>query len=100
MSEQEYAELVRIGDPVEADLLAAFLEDGEIEFQVVNRSGAGFMSQLMPRAQNPVVFRVLEEHLEIGKMLLEEYRTMQHSAVPADDEVPTEDQLPDTEEDT
>ena len=56
MAEQsEYVELVRISDPVQADLLAAFLEDGDIEFQVVNRSGAGFMSQLIPRAANPVL---------------------------------------------
>jgi hypothetical protein len=78
MAEQsEYVELVRISDPVQADLLAAFLEDGDIEFQVVNRSGAGFMSQLIPRAANPVLFRILAKDLERGKVLLSEYQMLQ-----------------------
>lgn len=92
MSEQgDYVELIRIGDPVQADLLAAFFEDGDIEFQVVNRSGAGFMSQLMPRAANPVVFRILEDDFERGKVLLDEYRSLQKKSL-----VPYED----TDEDT
>ncbi len=78
MAEQsEYVELVRISDPVQADLLAAFLEDGDIEFQVVNRSGAGFMSQLIPRAANPVLFRILAKDLDRGKVLLSEYQMLQ-----------------------
>jgi hypothetical protein len=84
MQEQsEYSELVRIGDPIAADLLAAFLEDGDIEFQMVNRSGAGFMSQLIPRAANPVIFRVLTEDLSRAKILLEEYHRLQSE--PADE---------------
>lgn len=88
MTEQsEYLELIRIGDPVQADLFAAFLDDGDVEFQVVNRSGAGFMSQLIPRAANPVVFRVLEEDLERGKILLDEYRAMQKVVMPSDETI-------------
>ncbi len=72
-----FVELVRIGDPIQADLLTAFLGDSEIEFIVQNRLGPGMMSQLMPRAQNAVIFRVREEHLEHAKELLEDYRKMQ-----------------------
>ena len=43
-----FVELVRIGDPIEADLLTAFLGNAEIEFIVQNRVGPGMMSQLMP----------------------------------------------------
>ncbi|MBN2531008.1 MAG: hypothetical protein JXR76_31770 [Deltaproteobacteria bacterium] len=85
MTEQsEYVELTRVSDPVQADLLAAFLEDGDVEFQVVNRSGAGFMSQLIPRAANPVLFRILAEDLERGKVLLEEYQSLQQQPSPED----------------
>ena len=78
--EGHFVELERIGDPIQAELLTAFLGDSEIEFIVQNRVGPGMMSQLMPRAQNAVIFRVREEHLERGNELLEEYRKMQSGA--------------------
>ncbi len=76
-----FVELVRIGDPIEADLLTAFLGNSEIEFIVQNRMGTGMMNQLMPRAQNAVIFRVRKENLERGKELLEEYRKMQSGEI-------------------
>ena len=85
LDNSEYVELTRISDPVQADLLAAFLEDGDVEFQVVNRSGAGFMSQLIPRSANPVVFRILRDDLDRGKVLLDEYTTLQGQPTPPDD---------------
>ncbi len=86
-----FVELVRIGDPIEADLLTAFLGNSEIEFIVQNRVGTGMMNQLMPRAQNAVIFRVREEHLDRARELLEEYRKMQAgeiipSSMPPEDE--------------
>jgi len=87
--EGNFVELVRIGDPIQADLLTAFLGDSEIEFIVQNRVGP-MMSQLMPRAQNAVIFRVREEHLERGNELLEEYRKMQSEAEGAGDSGDTE----------
>ena len=100
MTEQsEYVELTRVSDPVQADLLAAFLEDGDVEFQVVNRSGAGFMSQLIPRAANPVVFRILTEDFERGKTLLEEYNSLQQKPSVDDDDGASDDAVTaDTEE--
>jgi hypothetical protein len=100
MAEQsEYVELVRISDPVQADLLAAFLEDGDIEFQVVNRSGAGFMSQLIPRSANPVLFRILVDDLERGKVLLSEYQMLQQKPSSPDDADEEEDEEGVDEED-
>ncbi len=86
-----FVELVRIGDPIQADLITAFLGDSEIEFIVQNRIGPGMMSQLMPRAQNAVIFRVRKENLERAQELLEEYRKMQSgeiipSSMPPEDE--------------
>jgi hypothetical protein len=72
-----FVELVRIGDPIEADLFTAFLGDAEVEFIVGNRVGAGMMFHLMPRAQKPVVFMVREDDLERAQELLEDYRAMQ-----------------------
>ena len=94
MTEQsEYVELTRVSDPVQADLLAAFLEDGDVEFQVVNRSGAGFMSQLIPRAANPVVFRILTDDLERGKLLLKEYEGLQSQRVSSNGSDDLEDEF-------
>lgn len=91
LDNSEYVELTRISDPVQADLLAAFLEDGDVEFQVVNRSGAGFMSQLIPRSANPVVFRILRDDLERGRVLLEEYNSLQSQPAPPDDPEPDDE---------
>jgi len=90
--EERFVELVRIGDPIQADLLAAFLEDGEIDFQCINRTTAGLMAQLMPRAQNPVIFRVREEDLERAEDLLAEYRKMQEAElIPSEIPPPPDD---------
>jgi hypothetical protein len=90
--EEQFVELIRIADPIEADLFGAFLEDGEVDYEVINRSGAGMLSGLMPGSVNPVIFRILDVHLERGKQLLEEYRTLQNASVPPDDAVVTNDE--------
>jgi hypothetical protein len=77
--ELQYTELIRVHDPIEADLLAAFLGDGDIDFVVLNRQSAGLMHALMPRAANPVLFRVSTEDMERAQSLLDEYRHLQKS---------------------
>jgi hypothetical protein len=92
MTEQEeFVELVRIDDLIEADLLTTFLEDSDVEYRVANRSGAGLMSGLMPASENPVIFLVLNTDLEMGQQLLEEFRSFEKADIPADDAVVTED---------
>jgi len=77
-------ELVKIYDPVEADLFAAFLEDGGIEFQM--RRSARTMAGLMPSSETPVSFHVYEEELEPAKALLEEYKKSQAASLPLDND--------------
>ena len=90
--EYEYTELVRIGDPIQADLLAAFLEDGDLHFQIINRHSAGFMANLVPREANPVIFKVLEPDMEQGNTLLLEYRKLQNAElIPSEIPPPPED---------
>lgn len=85
-----FVELVRIEDPIEADLFTAFLGDAEIEFIVGNRVGAGMMTQLMPQAQKPVVFMVREEDMDRARELLADYRGMQKGdGIPS--EIPEEE---------
>jgi len=72
--QDEFVELVRIGDRVEAALFAAFLEDGgDVEF---HRTGIGMMDPIFPRVTRPVIFSVPAAHLERAKELLEEYRRL------------------------
>jgi hypothetical protein len=47
----EFEELVRLNDQIEADLLAAFLEDGDVTFKLINN--AVTMAPLMPPSQVP-----------------------------------------------
>jgi hypothetical protein len=79
-----FIELVRIGDPVQAALLAAFLEDGGIEF---HRTAIGMMDPLFPRAARPVIFSVPAEFEERGRELLNEYRRLidEGKVLPAED---------------
>ena len=72
---ENYEELVRIADPIEADLLAAFLEDGEITFKLVK--SAQTMASLMPSSQAPIVFYALKDDIPRAQELLEAYRDSQ-----------------------
>lgn len=89
MSDDKLVELTRIYDPVAADLLAAFLEDGGIEFQM--RRSARSMATVMPSAETPTIFMVYDEDLETAKELLEDYNRGQSASLPPDN---------DTEDDT
>lgn len=83
MSDDKLVELTRIYDPVAADLFAAFLEDGDIEFQM--RRSARSMASVMPSSETPTVFMVYEEDFESAKELLEDYQNAQASSLPPDD---------------
>jgi hypothetical protein len=83
--EDKLVELTRIVDPVEADLVAAFLEDDELEFQM--RRNARTMASIMPASEVPTVFMVYEADLERAKDLLEEYRKVQAASLPPDDAI-------------
>ena len=76
-SQERFKELARVGDPLEADLLAAFLEDGDVTFKLIKT--AQTMASLMPASQTPIVFHVLEEDLPRARELLQAYREQQSS---------------------
>ena len=84
MSTENLVELVRIPDPVEADLFAAFLEDDGLEFQM--RRSARTMAPAMPSSQTSTVFMVYSEDLERASVLLDDYRKGQAASIPPDDE--------------
>ena len=79
---QNFKELIRIGDPIEADLLAAFLEDGDITFKLIK--SAQTMAPILPSAEAPIVFQVLKEDFPRAEELLEAYKASQ-SQVTAED---------------
>ena len=82
-------ELTKIFDQTEADLLAAFLEDDGLEFQM--RRSARSMAPIMPTSQVPTVFMVYEADLERAKVLLDDYNTAQAASIPPDDPADTGD---------
>lgn len=86
-----YVELTQIIDPVEAELLVAFLKDGGVDFRINNRMGARMLSGLMPASENRVLIFVREDDLERAQALLEEYRGMESAEMLADDEEGKED---------
>ena len=69
---EKYEAFVRIGNLIEADLLAAFLEDGDITFKLIK--SAQTMAPILQASQAPTVFYVLKEDLPRAKTLLEAYR--------------------------
>lgn len=71
-------ELIRVFDMIEADLIAAFLEDDGLEF-LLERS-ARSMAPLFPGAESPIIIKVYEEDLERAKALLDEYGRLQQRA--------------------
>ena len=84
MSDEKLVELTRIYDPIAADLFAAFLEDGGLEFQM--RRSARSMATVMPSAETPTIFMVYQQDLETAKELLETYKTEQAASLPPDND--------------
>ena len=80
MNEEKLVELVRIADPIEADLFAAFLEDGGLEFQM--RRSARTMAPALTSSETATKFMVYDGDLERAKVLLEDYRKGQAASVP------------------
>ncbi|MDJ0764566.1 MAG: hypothetical protein QNJ97_16430 [Myxococcota bacterium] len=75
-------ELTRVADPVEADLLAAFLEADGLEFQM--RRSARTMAPAFPTAQSATIFMVYEADVTRAQALLEEYSRAQAATTPPD----------------
>jgi len=77
MDKDNFVELVRMNDPVSADLFAAFLDDAELEYAVTDPGSAGIMGAITPATQTQIIFRVAEEDAPYAEELLDEYRRMQ-----------------------
>ena len=80
--EEHMVELTRVTDPIEADLLAAFLDNNSVEFQM--SKSAQTMSTMVPSG-SPIVFMVFEEHLGVAKEAVDEYIRIQKASIPPDD---------------
>lgn len=76
-SEEQFVELTRIADPIAADLLAVFLDDCELEYQMLDRSSAPVLASMLPKAQRPVTFRVRLADLVRARQLVAEYQKLQ-----------------------
>jgi len=85
-NEGGYLELTRLSDPLEAELLAAFLADGEVAFRINNRMGARMFGSLLAPADNPVIILVRDDDFERAELLLDEYRSLQEEQRGGDDE--------------
>ena len=77
MGNDEFAELCRVNDPVSADLLAAFLDEADLEFAVTDPGSAGIAGAMTPQTQTQIIFRVAEEDMPYAQELMDEYRRMQ-----------------------
>ncbi|MCK9463288.1 MAG: DUF2007 domain-containing protein [Proteobacteria bacterium] len=77
MTSDNFVELVRMNDPVSADLFAAFLDDAELEYAVTDPGSAGIGGSMTPQTQTQIIFRVAEEDMPYAEELLDEYRRMQ-----------------------
>jgi hypothetical protein len=77
MGNEDFVELCRLNDPIAADLLAAFLDEAELEYAVTDPGSAGIMGAITPATQTQIVFRVAEEDAPYAEELLDEYRKMQ-----------------------
>lgn len=75
--QDEFEALIRVTDRIEANALAAFLEDDGVIFKMIQN--AQTMASLMPPAEVPVSFHVLKEHIPRAKQLLETYRKDQEA---------------------
>ncbi|MFO8070342.1 MAG: DUF2007 domain-containing protein [Polyangia bacterium] len=81
----DYVQLASISDPMEAELLAVFLDNHGLEFGMTDRHSAPVLGGLTPQVQRPVSFLVPANRLEQGRSLLEEYERLQaREAVPSE----------------
>jgi hypothetical protein len=77
MDNDNFVELVRMNDPIAADLFAAFLDDADLEYAVTDPGSAGIAGAITPATQTQIIFRVAEEDAPYAEELLDEYRRMQ-----------------------
>jgi hypothetical protein len=85
-SDDRFVELVQAPNSTEADLLAMYLTNCEIEFQMLGHSSAPVQAGLVPEARRPVTFRVRLKDLVQARKLVEEYDKMQSAPSPSADE--------------
>jgi len=75
--ETRFMELTRIPDPIQAELLAIFLDNSGLEFRMVGMRSAPVLAALIPGAHEPVIFEVPADQFEHGRELLTEYELAQ-----------------------
>jgi hypothetical protein len=75
--EPRFVELTSVSDPIQAELLAVFLDSTGLEFRMLGVRSAPVLAGLIPGAQEPVVFQVPEDRLETARELLTEYQLAQ-----------------------
>ncbi len=75
--EPRWVELTNVFDPIQAELLAVFLDNSDLEFRMLGMRSAPVLAALIPGAQEPVLFEVPEGLLELGRELLTEYQLVQ-----------------------
>lgn len=92
-SEEQFVELTRIADPIAADLLAVFLDDRELEYQMLGRSSAPVLASMLPQARRPVTFRVRMVDLVRARKMVTEYQELQSAELlPSEPPPPAEDE--------
>jgi len=91
MGNDDFVELCRVNDPVSADLLAAFLDDADLEFAVTDPGSAGIAGAMTPATQTQIIFRVAEEDMPYAEELMDEYRRMQAGPLLPSDAPPPPD---------
>jgi hypothetical protein len=82
-SDEEFVELVKVASSIEADLLAVYLDQAGLEFQMLDHTSAPVLASMLPKAQRPVTFAVRQKDLERANKLVAEYDELQ-SAAPSD----------------
>lgn len=75
--EPRFVELTTVADPIQAELLAVFLDSNDLEFRMLGIRSAPVLTALNPGAQEPVVFEVPADRLDSAEELLTEYQLMQ-----------------------
>jgi len=87
-----FVELVRVASPIDADLLAVYLDQCELDFQMLDRASAPVLASMLPKAQRPVTFRVRLADLVRARELVAEYDKLQSvELLPSDPPPSTEE---------
>ncbi|MBW2277394.1 MAG: hypothetical protein JRF63_07870 [Deltaproteobacteria bacterium] len=88
-SDDRFVELVKIASSIEADLLAVYLDDCGLEFQMLDHTRAPVLASMLPQAQRPVTFRVRLADLVQARKLVVEYKDLQSAELLPSDPPPS-----------